>query len=191
VERGGHRHDGFYLRMSLGGGAFASDVEFDAPGSDNVALRGGGAAFDLLIGGSPSPGFVVGGGFLINTASDPDLETAGETFDTELTLGFALFGPFIDVFPDPEGGFHAGGMLGAASFSVNSDDDDDSDQNSSGWGGAVWLGYGGFVSSQWSLGGMLRFAGGVTRNDEDVGGVNIEQQVGTRTFSILFTALYH
>ena len=190
IQRGRHLHDGFYLRMSLGAGALTSEIEFENSPVDGSTLRGGGGAFDLLIGGTPTPGLAIGGGLLINGASNADIETEGQSSDTDLDLGFGLIGVFVDGFPNPRGGFHVGGLLGGAVFSLTSDEDDDDPlHESSGWGGAVWLGYGGFVSSDWSLGAKLRFAGGVTRSEQESDG--FEDRVRTQSVTLLFSALYH
>jgi hypothetical protein len=193
-ERDRHRHDGFYLRMSLGGGALASTLEFESPVVPKVSMNGGGGAIDLMLGGTPGAGFVIGGGILINGASDPDVETTvnGETSteSSSLQLGFVLVGPFIEGFPDPEGGFHVGALLGGASLDVT-DDDGDLGHETAGWGGALWVGYGGWIASDWTLGGVLRLAGGITRADRTIGDVETEEQVNTRTFTLLFSALHH
>jgi hypothetical protein len=184
-------HDGFYLRMSLGGGAIVAEREYDHGGFFDSTVRGGGVAFDVLIGGTPTPGFVIGGGFVSNVAENPSNETSGGKVDTEWATSTAVVGPFIDGFPDPEGGFHVGGMLGLASYVVQ-DDDNLGDEETSGFGASLWLGYGGWVGSDWTLGGMLRLTGVATRRDFELDdGSDVVEEVSTGTFSILFTALYH
>ena len=48
-------------------------------------------------------------------------------------------------------------------------------------------GYDAWISPEWSLGGMLRLSGAVTSSNAD----DLEQRANTRSFAILFTALYH
>ena len=51
----------------------------------------------------------------------------------------------------------------------------------------AWLGYDMFVSPQWSVGGILRFMGSLTRENRD--GVGYQASLGGASLS--FTALYH
>jgi hypothetical protein len=177
--------------MSIGGGAVVAEREYDTSSLATSTLRGGGGAIDLLIGGTPSPGFAVGGGILLNAAEDPSNETAAGTVDTGLQTGASVLGVFIDGFPDPEGGFHVGGMLGLAGYNVE-DDPLTGDEQTGGFGAAVWAGFGGWVGSEWTLGGMLRFTGAATRADLELpDGSDVAEDVRVGTFSILFTALYH
>jgi hypothetical protein len=177
--------------MSIGGGALVADREYDTSALPQSTLRGGGLALDLLIGGTPAPGFVIGGGILLNGAANPSNETPAGTFDTEHDTSASVFGPFIDGFPDPEGGFHVGGMLGLAGFAVR-DDNEDFDEDTGGFGASAWLGYGGWVGSDWTLGGMLRLTGAATRGEFELpDGSDVVEEVSVGTLSILFTALYH
>jgi hypothetical protein len=52
-------HDGFYLRLSLG---FGYQSVSSSSGDSKVSSSGAGLAGDLLIGGTPATGVVVGGG---------------------------------------------------------------------------------------------------------------------------------
>jgi hypothetical protein len=177
--------------MSIGGGALVAEREYDTSTKPESTLRGGGLALDLLIGGTPTPGFVIGGGFLLNGAANPSNETAGDTVDTEHDTSAGVFGPFIDGFPDPEGGFHIGGMLGLAGFAVR-DDNEALDEDAGGFGASIWAGYGGWVGSDWTLGGMLRLTATRTRGEFELpDGSDVTEDVGVGTLSILFTALYH
>jgi hypothetical protein len=177
--------------MSIGGGAIAAEREYDHSAFSNSTMRGGGLAIDFLLGGTPTPGFVIGGGFLSNGMENPSNETSGGKSDTEWTVTTAVVGPFIDGFPDPEGGFHIGGMLGLANLVVQ-DDDNLQDEQTGGFGASLWAGYGGWVGSDWTLGGMLRLTAAATRRDfEHDDGSDVVEEVSTGTFTILFTALYH
>jgi hypothetical protein len=177
--------------MSIGGGAIVTEREYDNSGFSNSTIRGGGLAIDFLLGGTPTPGFVIGGGFLSNGMDNPSNETTAEKRDTEWTVTTSVVGPFVDGFPDPEGGFHLGGMLGLANLIVQ-DDDDLGDEQTGGFGAALWAGYGGWVGSEWSLGGMLRLTGATTRREFELDdGSDVVEELRVGTFTILFTALYH
>ena len=68
VGAGAETHDGFYLRLALGGGYMVLNREtegelrgttLDVSGSSRIA--GGGTAFELSIGGTPGEGLVLAG----------------------------------------------------------------------------------------------------------------------------------
>jgi hypothetical protein len=162
-----HYHDGFYLRLSLGPGLLwaKTSVETDIVDGDST-YSGGGFALELSMGGTPAPGLVVGGGILVQDAFDPGIDVhVGEGTDTDAVLrtdgdGLVLFmiGPMIDAFPDPNGGFHVGGMLGLAALNFPDKDDNPA----GGFGISAWAGYAWWVSSQFSLGATLRLTGAFT-----------------------------
>jgi len=178
--------------MSLGIGGLSADRKYDTSSIPNSKLSGGGPGFNLLIGGTPSPGFALGGGLLWNGVHNPEAEVGESTFDTEdVDIATSMLGVFIDGFPDPEGGLHIGGMLGLVGFEVAADNDA-LDEQTGGLGAAAWIGYGGWVGSDWSLGGMLQLTAAGTRRDfTHSDGSEVVEEVGVGTLSILFTALYH
>jgi hypothetical protein len=182
-----HRHDGFYLRMSLGIGYIDSNWETENAAEANAKITGTGIALDLLIGGTPADGFVIGGGLLGNSVANPEIEPeGGSSFEAEGALGASQLGVFVDGFFDPTGGFHVGGMLSIAGYNVQFDDDTPNIQQG-GAGAALWVGYDAWVGSQWSIGGALRATIQATSDDRD----DFEQQADARTYSLMFTALYH
>jgi hypothetical protein len=192
AEPGAHLHDGFYMRISLGANGLRSTVESDRASDPEVKVSGGGLSFDFLLGGTPTPGLVLGGGLLIDTAPNPNVQVDGEDVNSDFEASYGFIGPFIDGYFDPEGGFHVGGAIGFSGFTLDDKDDDaDDDKAFSGGGGSIWVGYDAWVSSQWSLGGMLRLSGGSGKRQLERNGVDVEEKATTGSFSILFTALYH
>ncbi len=163
-----------------------------------VVYSGAGPAYELLIGGTPGGGVVVGGGFVGQDISDPKIELDGEevddddTFDNDNSLGMVLVGPFVDWFPDPHGGAHVGAMVGIAAIGLSNGGDEDDNQSSTGWGGSLWGGYDFWVANQWSLGAEGRLGYLSTHRDFDNSAL-IDGDMDDRglTFEVLFTALYH
>jgi hypothetical protein len=184
-------HDGFYLRLSTGY-AYLNVSTSLSNGAGSSGLSGSGGAFDVLVGGTPAPGLVVGGGLLSEQIFDP-----GTTIHTSVggvvtrgsgSLGFLMIGPFVDAFPMPAGGFHFGGMLGLAGNSLRSNTDD----VSGGLGLALWMGYMWWVSSQWSLGIEGRYTGAwTTRKLGDPNGDQFDATDSSQGFALLFSAAYH
>jgi hypothetical protein len=185
--KGARVHDGFYLRLGLGGGSLRGEGETTSPDSE-YTLQGGALAFDLMIGGSPSDGLVIGGAYWFNQAPSASSETdlAG-TQDAELLFNFGVLGIFIDGFFDPEGGFHLGGMLGVAVSQLSNADSGSADQSYSGGAAGIFAGYDFWIADEWSLGAMLRLSGArVDNTDEDR-----EDTMNVSSIALLFTGLYH
>jgi hypothetical protein len=184
-------HDGFYLRLSTGY-AYLNVSTSLSNGAGTSGLSGSGGAFDVLVGGTPAPGLVVGGGLLSEQIFDP-----GTTIHTSVggvvtrgsgSLGFGMLGPFVDAFPMPAGGFHFGGMLGLAANSLRSN----KDNWSGGLGLSLWMGYLWWVSSQWSLGIEGRYTGAwTTRKVGDPTGDQFDATDSSQGFALLFSAAYH
>jgi hypothetical protein len=181
VGRKYHQHDGFYVRVSGGIGALlgaSADV-------GDVSFSSGGASLDIeaLVGGSPAPGFSIGGGVLgsLQLSGDWELDNGVGTDSADLTS--IIIGPFADGYPAPNGGWHFGGLLGLASVSFQQPGGDDG-SNAIGVGGAVWTGYDIWVAPEWSVGGSLQFdAFRATNSDDDL---TISKIGGTLSFSVLY-----
>jgi len=176
-----YRHDGFYLRLSLGGGYERS--RWSHPTEGHETFETGSVGFDVLLGGAPVPGLVLGG--MLSSEVAPSV-TVKRAFGgaSDLIYTSTLIGAFIDGFPDPERGFHLGAGAG---FQLSSFDDDGGQVQSAAGGGAVALiGYDAFVSRKWSLGGLLR-ASGSLQSPQDTA----DARLLTGSISLLFSALYN
>jgi hypothetical protein len=179
------RHDGFYMRMSLGAGGIGARTT-RSDGSVAFETGAGGSAFDFLLGGSPTPGLTLGGGFQFDVGQrDPETGPDGEPRSATRDA-FALAGPFIDVFPAPRGGFHFGGMLGGAAL-AHSESVDSDPLTYRGVGGSLWLGYDWWVARQWSLGAMLRASSAALESTDALAA----ERARAGSVALLFTVLYH
>jgi hypothetical protein len=180
------RHDGFYLRLGSGIGYGRAATKGSVEGFDiEATYRGAGPVYELLIGGTPARGFVVGGGFVGQDISSPsvkvkvnaDVFATGEFTDSG-ALGVGALGPFIDWFPDDHGGFHVGALAGIGIIGLQGDRS---------FGGSLWTGYDFWIANQWSLGleGRAVFATGSRTLD------SVKMDDTAASYELLFTALYH
>ncbi len=179
-------HDGFYLRMALGLGIAGARVSSDSNRVGDYSFGGAAGAFDLWIGGTPMSGLVMGGALSGVGLNSSHRSIDGHRVSGDVTASMGLLGYFVDVFPDPKRGLHFGGALGLASGMAEVKDSERKFRGG-GFGLEAWGGYESWVSPQWSLGGMLRFIGSVTRDERD--NLDYEASLGAATLS--FTALYH
>lgn len=138
------RHDGFTLRLSHGFALVRESRKVSYPervpgGLVGVAADRSesqllfGETGEVSLGGSPVPGWVVGGNVSQTLALND-----GEP------LAVLSFSPFVDCYVDPRRGFHVlGGPTLAATEGLAR-------------GGFVGAGYESWVSDGWSLGALLR-----------------------------------
>jgi hypothetical protein len=184
MERNARVHNGFYLRGGLGAGGLWPNLLDRSEDPDAVDFDGGGFVleFDALVGGSPAPGFAVGGGVFL-VSGPVDLSGSGEKFDTNMTL--FMVGPFFDAFPDPKGGWHLGAMLGFAGHRIP--DHPSGIESTAGFGGSAFVGYDWWVSHEISAGAMLKFNGAITNAEEN----DATLRASSTGLTLMLTALYH
>jgi hypothetical protein len=173
--------------MALGLGVSGALVSTDASSVPNYSFAGGGGAADVWLGGTPATGLAMGGALSLLGLNSTKRRVDGESRAGDVSGSMGLLGFFVDDFPDPERGFHFGGTVGLASGHAEVKNSDQDTFNGGGVGLGAWLGDDFWVSPEWSLGGLLRFAGSLTR--ENRADVSYETSLGGATLS--FTALYH
>jgi hypothetical protein len=160
------RHDGLYLELTLGLGPQASYARDDAePGASASVHRsavGVGATASLLIGGSPLPGFVLGGGALGSfsvlgawTSTQEGKPPTVDDGDDPFTSLLGLVGPFCDYYPNPARGFHVQALPGYAMFAMSND----GQSHASGLGLMLGIGQDWSVDPRWSVGLLARVVG--------------------------------
>ncbi|HEX4339348.1 MAG TPA: hypothetical protein VH062_25755 [Polyangiaceae bacterium] len=191
--RNRYYHDGFYLRLS-GGYSFLHVSTSLRDNDSTSSLNGSGTAFDIMIGGTPAPGLVIGGGLLLQQAFDPGTSVRlrngnvrGLDAGANGTVGLGMIGPMIDAFPVPTGGFHFGGLLGLAEVGL----EDNQDNLSGGFGLSIWTGYMWWVSSQWSLGIEARYSAAFTTRKIGVESAQFDAHDTSQGFALMFSAAYH
>ena len=150
-------HDGFYMEFAPGLGYLSTSAS--AAGTD-VSFSGMTLPFAFLLGGSPFPGFVVGGEVLTDYEFSPKYKLNGQEAATGISSQYLIgIGPFVDFYPNPAQGLHFQGMIGwgglETSFQGNVGGSDPT-------GLVVSLagGYDFWVADEWSIGVMARFGYG-------------------------------
>ena len=184
-------HDGFYLRVSLGGGAMKAKFRGgdSAPDSD---ASGGAAMLDVLIGGTPAPGLVVGGGYQFEMAQHADYEYGSSSTGSSGNLVRGVVGPFVEWFPDRHGGFSTGLLAGYTLLNLYTPTirifgtEVGGDLKTAGVSANLWAGYAFWLTRQWSLGLVARGGLAATKNTDD------SSQSGTATsWGVLITGVHH
>ncbi|GEM_PF-1659316 len=177
-------HRGFYARMSLGTGPMTT--LFSEGLLTQSRVTGASSGLDVLLGGTPFSGFVVGGGLFCNSLESDDVWAVDSVRDPreDLAIGLCSIGPIVDFFPDAKRGLHVGGVVGIAGLGVDARRfADDAVPTAGGGALGLWVGHDWWVSREWSLGVSFRYLGvAVESADEDWSGA-------ADSFTLSFTAL--
>lgn len=176
--------------MGLGFAAMMTKTESTlGQATEGGDLSGGGGTLELLLGGTPAPGLVLGGGLIGHTFTEPDYEVDGTSTrleDTELGLTYlALFG---QLYFNPEGGAHVQALVAAAEESYRYPlAGTERESELSGIGVGLGAGYDLWIGDQWSLGPAARVSWATVKHDAD----GVVTRHKTTTFSLSLTATLH
>jgi len=195
-----HEHDGLYLRLGTGFGAYNERLISDSRGSRTDEVQGRSTGFAVMtefaVGGTVARGFVLGGGVYNADVLASRLsveEDAGIPDELDAaSRNFTLIGPFGDWYFDPRAGFHAQAALGFAQLhgiDVSGGNVDEHRYHAGGVGLMVGAGYEWWVGEQWSLGILGRLmAAAVVGQDDD----GADWFHGISTFpAVLLSITYH
>jgi hypothetical protein len=191
-----HRHDGFYLRLALGGTYVWDSVRIEDR-SMKFSMRGGGMSMEVAVGGTPAPGVVVGGGLYSSTTTALNVtevkqygdRVEGADGDFNATT-FMLLGPMVDVFLDPNSGFHLQAAFGIGAISLGDGDSrfsttdqygypmderrEINESTYSGLGVMLGTGYEFWVGEQWGVGALARLVYISASSDDSESGDNVD-----------------
>jgi hypothetical protein len=170
-------HNGFYLRLGVGAGYLLAAATDETEGSGSHHHADGGqqgftVPFELAIGGSPTPGFVLGGGWWqLNVPAGEYTVGRGDMTQKETAGygGLTMLGPFMDLYPAPRAGFHLQAAPTLALLYPGSSGAT-GQLFGAGYGLMAGLGYEGWVSDNWGLGVLARvqfFSATLTNADSD------------------------
>lgn len=182
------RHDGFFLRAAVGGGAMSD--KFDVEVAPLLGIRaidgtakGPTASGQIDAGGSLRPGLVLGLSLAIEQAASPKVQVQGQDTSSVSVGTFTLFGGMIEWYPKAEQGFHLGAVVGVARLTMSDTSGQVSSNQPVGVSGAADVGYEVWLGDEWSLGASLRGLGGSLSDN----GIHHEIVAG----SVLVNVTYH
>jgi hypothetical protein len=194
-DPGRHLHDGFYLRTSLGLGPGKATENM---GPDQYKWSGTGIMLDVMIGGSPVPGFVLGGALVLHEIANPSLTYNGQSLGTlggagtDVSLDLTTFGLFAAIYPIPTSGFNLHALVGYSEFSLSIGGSSTSVGNPSGVSFMGGLGYDFWISDNWSIGPDFRIAYCKGKADiTTIDGVRETDEISMLIPTLSFTATYH
>jgi hypothetical protein len=190
---GAETHDGFYLRLQLGGGYTRMSA---SAGGISQKISGGAVGFDLALGGSVTPNLVIFGALLASSISDPTVTYNGvSSTATNYTASLSGIGAGAAYYLIPANVYFSGTLLATTlSWRENSDDpgvDDTSYSTELGFGFEGLVGKEWWVSDNWGLGAaaQLIVASMKDKSALDVGGP--VPRWNALAFSLLFSATFN
>lgn len=175
--QGARTHDGFYMRLGANLGPMWDTESYDASGQSfgsDLKLKGLTTGFDLLFGGTPARGLVIGGGLIGARTSDPSASQGA--VDTTLGGSLLLIGAtaFGQYYFDPTKGGHVQLLLGYAGIQFINANGRGASNSPGGLMFGIGGGYDFWVADQWSIGPFARLlyasmsasSGGATATDK-------------------------
>jgi hypothetical protein len=163
---GAHLHDGFYLRLATGFGAYNETIR-QKGADDQTAVTGIATVSEIAVGRAVRPGVIFGGGVWSCGVLASDRAVRGPAPPSEVIDSqgnFSLIGPFLDYYFDPRRGLHLQGAAGFATLRGIEVQSGEFDRHALSLGGGLMMGFGyeWWVSNEWSLGVLGRITGGFT-----------------------------
>ncbi len=186
-DPGRHLHDGFYLRTSLGLGP--GKATENITGEPQYIWSGTALMFDVMIGGSPVPGFVLGGAFVYHGISNPTVKRNGSGLSedtSDVSLNLATFGLFTAIYPIPTRGFNLHALLGYSQVSVSIGGNTIDRGNPSGPSFMGGVGYDFWISDNWSIGPDFRIAYCKAKYDSNGTSDEISMLIPTLSFTATY-----
>jgi hypothetical protein len=194
------RHDGFYLRFSSGFGyqSVSGDGPFGSASVSGIESIGG-----LAIGGTIAKGVALAGTIwaATTTATFNGGPFSGATIapsgrgptaaaSGDATASLAELALLVDWYPDPAGGWHAGGSAGVGATGVTTQADG-SRMGSLVAAGSVFGGYDFWVGRSWSLGLALILAGASSATLNDTNGNSTGYRMMPLSIGLQTSILYY
>lgn len=169
---------------------------FDAASQrEPFTVSGPAIGLELRFGGTVAEGLAIGLQMYSSSARREDAPVpygdqlnddgaAPEDDRTQVIAQSALLGFFVDYFPDPRENLHFGGSIGLSSIVIDhSRQTDPNLDEASGFGASAWVGYGWWISKNWSGGGLV----------QTVGSFGESSRMNSRSLALvfMFSLLYH
>jgi hypothetical protein len=180
---GYHEHDGFFLRLGIGGGYLSTSV---SGGGSSATLSGGAFSFSAAFGGSVAPNLVVFGEFGAMSVTDPEWSSGGTSSTLDgVTLNMISFGPGVAYYIQPIN-MYVSGTINFTKFTMNDSETDDKLADSKmGFGFSAMLGKEWWISSDWGIGVAGQFQLGTAKDKN-----GSDRLTGTG-FALMFSATYN
>ncbi len=184
---GVHEHEGFFLRLGIGGGYHKASTEFM---DTDLAVKGPSGSFQIALGGNVSRNLIIYGEAFGDAIVEPTVEFGGDEMEADnVTASIGGIGVGLAYYLDSN--VYFSGTLAATQLRW-SEDNGDVEEDFDTEVGPAFVGQIGkewWVSDNWGMGlaGQLLFSSNKD-NDDAVGPEDVTWT--TVGFSLLFSATY-
>lgn len=174
----GHIHDGFFLRLHLGGGF--TDVR-----GNGLEISGGSVSVGVALGGALAENLILFGNLFLSVADSPDVKQAGITATSSGSATLSGFGLGLTYYFMPVN-IYISGALAAMIFEMDDSDGNKLYASDTGLGFQAMIGKEWWVSSEWGLGVAAELSL-ASMKDKDLSGVSW----GGSAFSLVFSSTFN
>jgi hypothetical protein len=152
---GYHQHDGFYMRLALGGGYLNASSSYE--GSKTI-LSGGALALSFAFGGAVIPNLIVYGEVVGMSVPDPSRSANGSSGTMSgTTLYMVGVGPGVAYYLEPMNMYFSGTLTFSRVNLSNTNTNEKLDETNLGFGFSLMAGKEWWVSTDWGLGAAAQF----------------------------------
>lgn len=149
-------HDGFFLRLSAGGGYGETKIGLPSSlGGGDLKLSGGAGDVNLAIGGAIKPNLIVHGTLWGWAVSSPDVEVPGASGTADANLTMSAFGVGLTYYVMPVN-FYISPSVGISELSI--EENNVSYSTDPGFALDATIGKEWWVSDGWALGAAAGFS---------------------------------
>jgi hypothetical protein len=156
-------HDGLFLQLDIGGGAFSSEA-----GDIDVKIDGIASQFSIGIGGAVRENLILAGQMWLATASDPDVESAGASGTLDGSANLVGFGPNLTYYVMPANVYFS--ATPSLTRLTLADPDGNGGSTELGFGLRLAVGKEWFVGDNFGLGVNLQYAFASNKDKDDGSG---------------------
>lgn len=181
-------HDGFFLRLGLGGAGLSADA--DVEGGSTIEVNGGSGLLDVAIGGIVAENLAVHGHIHGVTVTEPDVKlggnASGKLDDTNFNASGVGAGVTYYVMPL---NLYVSGSALFLQLSLTDKDGEEIARSDTGFGGVLQVGKEWWVSDDWGLGLAASVMGGSIKGETKNTKEEVEWTV--LSYGLFFSATYN
>ncbi len=188
---GFHKHDGFYLSMSVGPifGKIVDNYSDKTLGSYQMEFSGTGAQFDFKIGAAIQENLILHATLISSSLQGPKITVSNKSVKApdELSVGEAMIGAGITYYTMPYNLFFSG-SVGIGNFSLIDSKNNDTASTERGFSMQLKAGKEWWISKNWGLGAGITYTKTALTSKPSSG---VEEKFDSSRFAIVFTATFN
>ncbi|MFL5307720.1 MAG: hypothetical protein ACJ8F1_21050 [Polyangia bacterium] len=175
----GNIHDGFFLRLHLGGGF--TDIK-----GNGLEISGGSVSLGVALGGALAENLILFGNFFLSVADTPDVKGSGPTFTSSGSATLGGFGVGLTYYFMPVNVYLSGALAGMI-FEMDNSDGSKLYSSNFGLGFQGMVGKEWWVSPEWGLGVAAELTVASMKDENDSSNITWSGS----SFSLVFSSTFN